>query len=373
MRFALSSARGKLKADLSYVDQVNRVFGPDSPVGRWHGDVVLANVSQVLPVGTLTFFDYFIDLDDAITQSSNTLGARLTGSKKLGTIGGHVHLVVRAPSGRRQKPRELHGRLLPARRRAQFHEDRVGPRLRGSRQQRHGLVPDAARDAARVPGLGGQIPRDAGRRYGGHAICKLSYPMGKRGAFTNISAVAFFHDYTAEQGRAHFGSELNLQLIARTEKMVLTLKYADYRADAAAHRHRQALVVGGLRVLASWRWRIRRLKGSEQMVDARKAQARARRQRHGRHARRRGAADARAGHVRHHGVRQRSRTATTTASCCRRCSRRRRPSTTSCSTRASGTPRTGITLHRRRRGRAHRPRAPARDREERASKCLTTE
>ena len=64
---------------MSYVDQVNRVFGPDSPVGRWHGDVVLANVAQTLPIGTLTFFDYYLDLDDAVAPSSNTLGARAHG------------------------------------------------------------------------------------------------------------------------------------------------------------------------------------------------------------------------------------------------------------------------------------------------------
>ena len=128
---------GKLKADLTYADQVNRVFGPDSPVGRWHGDVVLANVAQTLPVGTLTFFDYFLDLDDAVAQSSNTLGARLTGSKKLGSIGGTYILSYAHQADAGREPRELHGRLLPARRRAQLREDRRRSRLRGARQQRH--------------------------------------------------------------------------------------------------------------------------------------------------------------------------------------------------------------------------------------------
>jgi hypothetical protein len=41
-----------------------------------------------------------------------------------------------------------------------------------------------------------------------------------------------FHDYNADVGGAHFGEELDLQLVARTEKMVLTAKYADYRADS---------------------------------------------------------------------------------------------------------------------------------------------
>jgi hypothetical protein len=40
-----------------------------------------------------------------------------------------------------------------------------------------------------------------------------------------------FHDYHADAGGAHFGQELNLQLVARTAKVALTAKYADYRAD----------------------------------------------------------------------------------------------------------------------------------------------
>jgi len=76
----------RVKADVTYASQVNRVFGPDSPAGRWHGDVVLANVAHTFKTGTLTVFDYFLDIDEAATQSSNTLGARLAGAKPLGKL-----------------------------------------------------------------------------------------------------------------------------------------------------------------------------------------------------------------------------------------------------------------------------------------------
>jgi hypothetical protein len=221
---------GKLKADLSYVDQVNRVFGPDSPVGRWHGDIVLANVSQALPVGTLTFFDYFIDLDDAITQSSNTLGARLTGSKKLGTIGGTYILSYAHQADAGRNPVSftddyylLEGGLSFTKIGVGLGYEVLGGNGTASFQMPLGTLhafQGWADKFLTTPAAGME-----------DSYLKLSYPMGKRGAFTNISAVAFFHDYSAEQGSAHFGSELNLQLIARTEKMVLTLKYADYRAD----------------------------------------------------------------------------------------------------------------------------------------------
>ena len=60
---------------------------------------------------------------------------------------------------------------------------------------------------------------------------RFNYPFGKRGKFTSVAAVAVFHDYEADVSGAHFGEELNLQLVARTERMALTAKYADYRAD----------------------------------------------------------------------------------------------------------------------------------------------
>jgi hypothetical protein len=221
---------GKLKTDLTYADQVNRVFGPDSPVGRWHGDVVLANVSHTLPVGTLTLFDYFVDLDDAITQSSNTIGARLSGSKKLGTIGGTYIVSYAQQDDAGRNP-------------ASFTEDYylleggltltkigvgLGYEVLGSDGTTAFQTPLATLHAFQ-----GWADKFLATPAAGIAdsYVRVSYPMGKRGAFSNISAVAFFHDYSAEQGSAHYGEELNVQLVARTEKMVLTLKYADYRAD----------------------------------------------------------------------------------------------------------------------------------------------
>ena len=49
-------ANTKIKTDLTYASQVNRVFGPDSPQGKWEGDVVLMNFAYTLPFGALTLF-----------------------------------------------------------------------------------------------------------------------------------------------------------------------------------------------------------------------------------------------------------------------------------------------------------------------------
>ena len=47
-----------------------------------------------------------------------------------------------------------------------------------------------------------------------------------------MAATASFHEFSADVGGAHFGDELDAQVVARTERLALTLKYADYRAAA---------------------------------------------------------------------------------------------------------------------------------------------
>jgi hypothetical protein len=67
--------------DLAYITQVNRIFGPDSPVGRFNGDILLANVSKSFGFGKLTGFAYGLELDEAAALSTNTIGVRLNGSR----------------------------------------------------------------------------------------------------------------------------------------------------------------------------------------------------------------------------------------------------------------------------------------------------
>ncbi|MET0660138.1 MAG: alginate export family protein, partial [Steroidobacteraceae bacterium] len=78
-----------LTVDASYLNQVNRVFGKDSPQGRYEGDSYLANVSYQFPFGKLTGFGYFLEFDPiaavpaAVRDSSKTYGVRFAGEKPL--------------------------------------------------------------------------------------------------------------------------------------------------------------------------------------------------------------------------------------------------------------------------------------------------
>jgi len=65
----------------AYANQVNRVFGKDSPVGTWdHSDVHLINGSYAgLSFGKITGYSYLLDIPDSVALSSATYGARFEG------------------------------------------------------------------------------------------------------------------------------------------------------------------------------------------------------------------------------------------------------------------------------------------------------
>jgi uncharacterized protein YggL (DUF469 family) len=72
----------KLQVYYAYVDQVNRVFGPDTgtPPADLTGQTHLFDVNYTFsPVAKLTAYGYFIDLEEAQLLSSQTLGLRLAG------------------------------------------------------------------------------------------------------------------------------------------------------------------------------------------------------------------------------------------------------------------------------------------------------
>ena len=109
----------KLQAYYAYVRQVNRIVGPDdgTPPADFNGNTHLADVSYTFsPAAKLTAYGYFLDFDEALALSSQTLGLRLAGDIKLndpvcsplcGRMG-HAGRLCR-------QPQQLQRRLLPGR------------------------------------------------------------------------------------------------------------------------------------------------------------------------------------------------------------------------------------------------------------------
>lgn len=220
----------KIKTDVTYANQVNRVFGPDSPAGRWHGDVVLANFALTTPVGTLTFFDYLLDFEDAVAASSNTVGARLTGSKPIGSLTGLYTLSYAAQEDAGSNPASIgeHSYLLEGGLRIAKFTASLGYEVLSGNGTVGFQTPLATLHAFQgwadklltTPANGIENP-----------YLKLAYRAEPLGPFKSVAGLAVLHEFDADAGSAHYGDELDLQLVAQTGRFTFTIKYATYNAD----------------------------------------------------------------------------------------------------------------------------------------------
>ena len=220
----------KFKTDLTYASQVNRVFGPDSPQGKWEGDVALTSFAYTLPIGTLTLFDYYLDIDGVASASTNTTGLKLAGSKPLGKLTSTYALAFAQQGETGLNPADIdadYGLVEGGLNFAKFGLG-LGYELLGGNGTTAFQTPLATLHAFQ-----GWADKFLTTPASGieDAYLRFSYPIGKRGKFTSLAATAVFHDYNADAGSLHYGEELDLQFVARTERMALTAKYADYRAD----------------------------------------------------------------------------------------------------------------------------------------------
>jgi alginate export protein len=73
----------KTTIDYAFIDNVNRIFGPDSgsPPAEFSSNSHILNAKYALAKNwTVTAYGYFLDLEDAPSSSNRTVGARVTGS-----------------------------------------------------------------------------------------------------------------------------------------------------------------------------------------------------------------------------------------------------------------------------------------------------
>jgi hypothetical protein len=231
-----------LTLDATYLNQVNRVFGKDSPQGRYEGDGYLANAAYQTAWGKVTGFGYVFDFDpltfappspglDPARVSTATYGVRFAGEKPVSRIRlGYV---------------------------ASFatQDDYGGNPLAFSNDYWLGELTATYRQyslGAGFESLGGDgtagfaAPLGTLHRFQGWADKFLTTPvngledryvtaglqMKGVGWLETFSATATYHDYVSEQLAIDYGDELNLQVQGRWGRVTGTLKYADYRAAA---------------------------------------------------------------------------------------------------------------------------------------------
>lgn len=234
--------------DVAYVNQVNRVFGPDSPQGRYTGDVYLANLAYQTPVGKITGFNYLLKFDP-LTQadfpgltaaqaaplnptrvSTSTYGLRFAGEKALNKIklGYTASLARQKDAG--QNPFE-------------FTLDYRFAELTGTYRQ---FTLGAGYEVLEGNGtVGFSTPLATLHKFNGWADKFLTTPANGLedryvsagvtfkgvGPLDTLAAVASYHTYDAQHISQSYGDEANIQVQGKWQRVSLLLKYADYQAD----------------------------------------------------------------------------------------------------------------------------------------------
>lgn len=222
--------------DVSYVSQVNRVFGKESLQGRYEGDSVLANVSYRFPAGKLTAFGYWLDFEPiagapaAVQDSSETFGLRFQGEQPLKAVklGYVASYATQSEHADNPLTFDLDYYLAEATLSFQAYSIGVGYELLEGDGRKGFTTPLAT--LHKFQGWADKFlatpPNGVKDRYVNAGFTFLGV-----GPIEALSALASYHSYEAERISIDYGSELNAQLQAKWKRFTGIVKYADYEAD----------------------------------------------------------------------------------------------------------------------------------------------
>jgi hypothetical protein len=228
-----------LTLDVSYVDRVNRIYGPNGgsgpTTGRFTGDSWLTNLSWQFAAGKLTTFGYLVDIEQQpvpARDSSQTYGLRFAGEQSVSGV--KLSYIVSWASQQDWADNPL-----------DFRNDYLLAELRGSyRSLELGLGHEVLEGNGQK---GFTTPLATLHRFQGWADKFTTTPVnGVRdsyviagyqrkaaGPFQALAINAIWHHYDSARGGLDFGKEINLQLQARYGRVTGLLKYADYQVASA--------------------------------------------------------------------------------------------------------------------------------------------
>lgn len=217
-----------LKCFYAFVDNVDRVFGDDSPQGDHRMSSHLANVGYDLQdFGRLSGYAYLLDYDSVDALSSNTLGLRFVGEHALGPAGllYAAEYAQQVEAGDNPVDVDQAYMLGELGARARGFSLRLGTEVLGG----SGTAGDAF-----------QTPLATLHAFNGWADKFLTTPdtgledlylaLGKK--LDEFDFQLAWHDFRSDTSDLDYGTELDASLTwSAGKKVVVGLKLADYRAE----------------------------------------------------------------------------------------------------------------------------------------------
>lgn len=225
-----------LTVDLTYLDQVNRVFGDESRVGRYTGDSWLANAAYKLPAGQLTVFRYQLQFDPiagapaVVRESSRTTGARFAGKRPVGAVelAYAASYATQSEWGDNPLSFDLDYRFAEiAVTRGQYSLGAGVELLEGDGAKGFGTP------LATLHKFQGWADKFLATPVNGidDRYVTVGFDAQRPGPFDAVSVQVVLHRYVAERGSLDYGDEVDALIQARWHRFSGLVKYADYRAD----------------------------------------------------------------------------------------------------------------------------------------------
>lgn len=223
-------------ATYAYIDEVRRVFGPDSgtPAATFDSNSHILNLKLTkLPVGALVVYGYFLDFEDAPQLSADTYGARYDGSHALGEkmkFGWALEYAHQQDAGDNQASIDADYSLIEVSLKSAAAGVVIGREVLSGES---GTFTTATNPAF-------QTPLATLHKWQGWADKFLTTPsagiedfyIGLNGSLAGFSGQAVWHDFKAEATSLDYGTELDLSVSRKFAKRYEVLvKYADYSAD----------------------------------------------------------------------------------------------------------------------------------------------
>ena len=234
-----------------YINGINRIFGDDSPMGDWDSDSHYFNFSnESTPLGKIVTYGYLLDFEsDAPGASSQTYGVSLTGKQKIDdAFSGwyHAEYANQQDYGSNATDYDADyyhfaGALI-----WKGLKTTVGYEVLGS----DGGMTGFATPLATLHKWNGWADVFLGTPGTGledlyvDVTYKVSGIEGELDFFNGLLLKAQYHDFSAEEGSADYGSEWGFYAKQPITKHVYAeLKYADYNSDGFA-ADREKVVFG---------------------------------------------------------------------------------------------------------------------------------
>jgi hypothetical protein len=228
-----------ITVDVSYVNQVNRIYGPNGKgvnTGRYTGDNLLANVSWQTTLGKLTGFGYLLKFEQlplGVRDSTQTWGLRFAGERPVANIKLGYTASWATQADRGGNPLSFSNDYYLAEVTATYRNYRLG----------------AGYEVLQGDGTKGfTTPLATLHRFQGWADKFLTTPVNgitdqylnagfqKKGVgpLETLSFDGSWHKFDSQRLAIDYGSELDAQLQGKFHRYTGTLKYAAYDAAAGA-------------------------------------------------------------------------------------------------------------------------------------------